>query len=80
MFGNAGEHVGEPCLRINVVYLGGDDQAVHDCGGWPPRSEPGTTMTSPEGDSAHATLGGIVRKQMRPSSRKRVNTPQRLSM
>ena len=27
-----GQNVGEPGLRINVVHLGCDDQAVHDCG------------------------------------------------
>ena len=32
MFGNAGQDVGEPGLRIDVVHLGGDDQAVHNGG------------------------------------------------
>ncbi len=32
MLGDAGEGVGEPSLRIDVVHLGGDDQAVHDGG------------------------------------------------
>ena len=32
MAGDAGEHVGEPGLRIDVVQFGGDDQAVEDGG------------------------------------------------
>ena len=29
MLGNAREDVGEPGLRINIVHLGRDDQAIH---------------------------------------------------
>ena len=29
MGGDAREDVGEPCLRIGAVHLGGDDEAVH---------------------------------------------------
>jgi hypothetical protein len=32
MLGNASENVGEPSLRINIVHLCRDDQAVHDRG------------------------------------------------
>ena len=32
MLGDAGENVGEPGLRINIVHLGRDDQAVHHRG------------------------------------------------
>jgi hypothetical protein len=32
MGGNAREDVGEPCLRIDAVHLGCDDEAVHVCG------------------------------------------------
>ena len=32
MAGDAGQHVGEPCLRVDVVELGGRDQAVEDGG------------------------------------------------
>ena len=31
-FGDAGENIGEPSLRIDVVGLGGDDERVHRCG------------------------------------------------
>ncbi len=32
MAGNAGEHVGEPSLRVHLVELGGHDQRRHDRG------------------------------------------------
>src|SRR6266446_2574961 len=32
VFGDASEDVSEPGLRINIVHLGRDDQAVHDRG------------------------------------------------
>ena len=32
LIGDAGEHVGEPGLRVDVVHLGGDDQRVHGGG------------------------------------------------
>ena len=30
MVGDAPQHVGEPSLRVDVVHLGGDDEAVHE--------------------------------------------------
>ena len=32
MLGDARENIGEPGLRIDVVHLGGDDEAVQDGG------------------------------------------------
>src|SRR6266851_10435973 len=32
VLGNPGKDVGQPCLGIDVVHLGGDDQAVHHRG------------------------------------------------
>jgi hypothetical protein len=32
MFGDAGQDVGEPGLRVDVIHLGRDDQAVHNGG------------------------------------------------
>jgi hypothetical protein len=32
MVGDAGEHVGEPSLEVDVVELGGGDQTVNDGG------------------------------------------------
>jgi hypothetical protein len=29
MVSDAGEHIGKPCLRIDVIHFGGHDQAVH---------------------------------------------------
>jgi hypothetical protein len=31
MIGNAGQDVGEPCARVDVVQLGRDDERVHRC-------------------------------------------------
>jgi hypothetical protein len=28
-FGNSGEDIGEPSLRVDVIHFGGDDEAVH---------------------------------------------------
>jgi hypothetical protein len=36
--GDTGEHIGQLVLRIDVIHLGGGDQAVH--GGSAPRSDP----------------------------------------
>ena len=30
VIGDVAQHVGEPSLRIDVVHLGGDDEAVHE--------------------------------------------------
>ena len=30
MIGDPAEHVSQPSLRIDVVHLGGDDQAIHE--------------------------------------------------
>ena len=32
MIGNASQNIGQPCLRVDIVHLGRDDQAVHDRG------------------------------------------------
>ena len=61
MFGDAGQDVGEPGLRIDVVDLGGDDQAVHGGGALAAAigaaEQPGL---SAQGDAAQRALGGIV--------------------
>lgn len=31
-FSDAGEHIGKPSLRIDVIELGGHDQRCHECG------------------------------------------------
>ncbi len=35
MFGDAGQHIGEPGLGIDIVHLGGDDQAIDGGGSGP---------------------------------------------
>jgi len=61
MLGNPGKNVGEPGLRIDIVHLGRDDQAVHHCGTIAATiraaEQPGF---SPQCDTAHAALGGVV--------------------
>ncbi len=32
MFSDAGQHIGEPGLGVDIVHLGGDDQAIDDGG------------------------------------------------
>ena len=79
--GDAGEHVGEPGLRIDIVQLGGLDECVHESGAFRPalrsREQPGFAA---EGDAAQRPLGGLLVRQARPSSRKRVNAGQRVGM
>ena len=61
MLGDARQNVGEPGLRIDVVHLGRDDQAVHHRGPLAATvraaEQPGF---SPQCDTAHAALGGVV--------------------
>src|SRR2546430_16329338 len=55
--------VGEPSLRINVVLLGRDDQAVHDRGALAAAIRAAEQPRLPaKGDAAHGALGGIVRQ------------------
>ena len=61
MVGDAGEHVGEPGLRIDVVELGGDDQAVDDGGALAAAVGAGEQpCLAAERDAAQRSLGGIV--------------------
>ena len=61
MIGDAGEHVGEPGLRIDVVELGRVDQRVHDRGALAAAigagEQPGLAA---EGNAAQRSLGGVV--------------------
>jgi hypothetical protein len=79
LLGDASERVSELGLRINIVHLGRDDRAVHDRGSF--AATVGTAEHfSPQGDTTHAALCGVVGQAVRPSSRKRVNALQRISM
>jgi hypothetical protein len=81
MIGDAGQHIGEPGREIDVVELGGDDQAVEQHGALT------TTMGAgeqpglrPSAKPRNALSAALLVKQMRPSSKKQVKDVQRLSM
>ena len=80
MVGYAGKDMGEPGLRIDIVELGGDDEAVHERGPLPAAvgagEQPGFT---PQGN-APARSAALLVRHTRPSCRKSVNTGQRLSI
>ena len=81
MPGDAGEHVGEPGLRVDVVHLGRDDEAVHGGGALPPRSEPAKSHDFlPRAMPRRPRSAALFDRQTRPSSRKRVKAGQRFSM
>jgi hypothetical protein len=69
----AGEDVGEPGLRIDVVELGGHDQRCHDGGAV------GATFGAGEQPGSARSAALFVR-QIRPSSMKRANRSQRRGM
>ena len=61
MVGDAGEHVGEPSLGVDVVELGGGDQAVDDGGALAAAVGAGKQpRLAAECDAAQRPLGGIV--------------------
>jgi hypothetical protein len=61
MIGDAGEYVGEPGLRVDVVELGGGDQRVDRRGALAAavgtREQP---CPAPQGNAAQCALGGVV--------------------
>ena len=81
MVGDAGQHVGEPGLWIDVVQLRGHDQRRDDGGplGAPVRPGEQPRLAS-EGEASERALGRIVARAVRPSSRKRTKAGQRRSM
>jgi hypothetical protein len=61
--GDAGEHVREPSLRVDVVELRGGDQAVDKGGPFAAAVGAGEEPRLPtEGDAAQRALGGVVRE------------------
>ena len=62
-----GEHVGEPCLRIDVIELGCLNERQHD-------------RRAPAIGAGEQRSAALLVRQMRPSSRKHVKTAMRLSM
>ena len=73
MLGDAGEHVGQPSLGVDIVELGGDDEAVQEGGALAAAIGAGEQPRS-------ARSAVLLVRQMRPSSRKRAKEAQRLSM
>src|SRR5262249_60893487 len=77
----AGEHVGEPSLRIDIVELGSGDQRVDRSGA--PAAVVGAgegPVLSPESDGRSSRSAALFDTQRRPSSRKRVKASQRLRL
>jgi hypothetical protein len=61
--GDAGEDISEPCLRIDVVHLRRDDQAVHGGGAFTAAIGTGEQPRLPsQSDAAQSAFGGIVRQ------------------
>ena len=67
MIGTAGEDVGQPSLRIDIVHFCGDDQRIHD------RSPLSAAIRSGEqprfaclGYASESSLGCIVRQTASP--------------
>src|SRR5690349_15669488 len=57
----AGEHIGEPGQRINVVELGGFDQSIDSGGTAAALVGAGEgPVAATDGDAPHGPLGGIV--------------------
>ena len=63
VIGDAGQHIGEPGLRVDIVHLRCGNEAVHDGGAFAATigaaEEPGFPA---ESDTAQGALGGIVRQ------------------
>ena len=67
MPGDAGEHIGQPCLWIDVVHFGRDDQAVH--GGRTLATAIGAgeePRLASESNPAQGPLGSVVRQADAP--------------
>jgi hypothetical protein len=61
MIGQAGEHIGEPGLRVDVIELGGLDQRID--GGGAPAAFVGSgegPVLAPDGDGPQYAFGGVV--------------------
>jgi hypothetical protein len=75
-----GQHVSEPGLRIDVVHLAGFHEGKDGGGAMAaPASEPAKVQFFlPIATPRKARSAALFDRQTRPSSRKRVNTAQRL--
>jgi hypothetical protein len=75
VLGDIGKDVGQPGLRIDVVHLGADDQAVHHRGALSAPvgfgEQPGLTA---KGYAAQPRSAALFVRQTRPSTRNRAKT------
>lgn len=55
--GDAGEHIGEPDLRVDIVELGGLDQPTPGCKVWGSESSALITVRVPEEVTGVPTVG-----------------------
>ena len=63
MIADPGEHIGEPCARIDVVQPGGDHELVHGGSALPAAIGAGKQpRLAAERDAAQSAFGGIVGK------------------
>ena len=61
MIGDAGEDIGKPCLRIDIVELGGLDERVDDSSTLPAAvGAAEQPCLAAERDAAQRALGGVV--------------------
>ena len=77
----AGQHIGEPSLRVDTVELGGCDQRV-DCSGAAAAgigAGEGPVVTS-DGDAAQCPLGSVIAGTEAAASRKRSSASQQVRL
>jgi hypothetical protein len=81
MFGNAGEHVGSQACGSTSFILAVTIRLYMTAARWPRRSEPQNNHDCrPKAIPRTPRSAALFDKQIRPSSRKRVNMVHRLSM
>ena len=69
MFGDAGQHIGEPCLGIDVVEFCRDDETVKESGTLAAAVGAGEQpCLASKGQAAQRSLGGIVNNTNRQNS------------
>jgi hypothetical protein len=78
MSGNTGQHIGEPGLGSMSLSFAVTISPYSSAARSPPRSEPAKSQAlRPRARPRNARSAALLVRQMRPSSRKRVNEAQR---
>ena len=78
---DAGEHIGQPGLWVNVVEPGCHDERIHDGGPVGAAIRAGEQPCFPsKGQAAQARSAALFVRQILPSPVKRAKPSQRLSM